>query len=159
MKKYLAIIGALIGLLIINLFIEAEDHQKAFEKSSIKEIKVEIGGQSHQLEGIIVCMEEEDCTASEKERSVEKLKEEVDIPEYEVERGTTVDLSFSTREPDRISYTERETATVKAGTLEGKSFEVFGLDGTKKLYVMEALWEKENKVRTIVYYPLYFTVM
>lgn len=42
MKKHIAIIGALIGFLIINSFIEAEDHQEALDEASIKEIKVEI---------------------------------------------------------------------------------------------------------------------
>lgn len=62
---------------------------------------------------MVVCMEDEDCAVSEKERMEGNLKEEVDIPEYKVERGTEVGLSFSTREPGRTSYMEREEAKVQ----------------------------------------------
>ncbi|MGR9047265.1 hypothetical protein ACQ4XT_01265 [Halobacillus faecis] len=160
MKRY-SIIITLLGIIVsVSLFIGNENNkQEALNRENIREITLEIKGESHSLEGKVVCIQKKNCSVTDEERSISQLEEEWNIKEFKLERGTEIAFSFSTRDPDRIFYDEMDTNSVTTKSLEGTSFEVYGLDGSEKVYRIGVQWEYSDGEVTRAYYPIRVSIM
>ncbi|SDP27957.1 hypothetical protein [Halobacillus aidingensis] len=160
MKKYSVIIVLLVVIASVSLFIgNGNNKQEALKKETIGEITLEIKGQSLPLRGKVVCIHEEDCSVSEEQRSISQLEKELKIKEYELERGSEITISFSTVDPDMIFYDEMDKNSVTTKSVEGKSFEVYGLNGSEKVYRIGVQWEDADGEITRAYYPIRVSIM
>ncbi|MYL50886.1 hypothetical protein GLV98_15430 [Halobacillus litoralis] len=160
MKKYGIILALLAILGSVSLFIgDGNDKQEALRKDTIQEITLEIRGESHPLMGKVVCIHEKNCSVSEEQHSISELEKEMEIKEYELERGSEIMFNFSTRDPDVVFYDKMDSNSVTTRTVDGTSFEVYGLDGSKKVYRIGVQWEDADGGITRAYYPIRVSIM
>lgn len=159
MKKYSIVVALLIFILSVSYFSNGKDKQEALKKDTIQEITLEVKGESYPLKGKVVCLHEKNCSVSEEQRSISQLEKELKIKDYELQRSTEITLSFSTRDPDMIFYDKMDTNSVTTTSVEGTSFEVYGLDDSEKVYRIGVQWENTDGEVTRAYYPIRVSIM